>query len=130
MGKMEMITSAMATLRSKKVNICLMIQSVAQLDKIYGANNRKIIFDNCQYQAILRANDPETQKYLAELIGTRICRRNSVSETLDQDLKTAGYSRSMAETWDWAVCPHELATLSERSAGRASKTAMYKWTYT
>lgn len=113
MGKMEMITSAMATLRSKKVNICLMIQSVAQLDKIYGSNDRRIIFDNCQYQAILRANDPETQKYLAELIGTRICRRNSVSETLDQDLKTAGYSRSVAETRDRAVCPHELAALED-----------------
>ena len=112
-GKMEIITAALATLRSKQVNICLMIQSVAQLDKIYGVYDRRIIFDNCQYQVILRANDAETQKYLAELIGTRICRQNSVSESLDQDQQTIGYSKATAETRDWAVCPHELSTLED-----------------
>ena len=72
-GKLPMITAAMATLRSKNVNICLMVQSVAQLDKIYGEHDRRIIFDNCQFQAILRANDADTQKYLCELVGTHIC---------------------------------------------------------
>lgn len=112
-GKMEVITGALATLRSKQVNICLMIQSVAQLDKLYGEYDRRIIFDNCQYQAILRANDAETQKYLAELIGTRICRLNSVNESLDSEVNTTGYSRSTTETRDWAVCTHELSTLED-----------------
>lgn len=56
-GKFNMITQAMSTLRSNNVNFCLMIQSIAQLDKIYGELDRRIILDNCQYQAILRAND-------------------------------------------------------------------------
>lgn len=60
-GKLLAITSAISTLRSKNVNICLIIQSLAQLDKIYGEYDRRIIFDCCSYQAILRINDADTQ---------------------------------------------------------------------
>ena len=112
-GKLPMITAAMATLRSKNVNICLMIQSVAQLDKIYGEHDRRIIFDNCQFQAILRANDADTQKYLCELVGTHICSRHSTSEQMDEELDTTGYSRQTNEVREWVVQPHELATLDD-----------------
>lgn len=112
-GKLEMITSAMSTLRSKNVNICLMIQSMAQLDRIYGEHDRRIIFDNCQFKAILRASDAETQRYLSELIGTRMCGQRSVSEHLDEDSDTTGYSRQISEIRDWTVQPHELATLDD-----------------
>ena len=113
LGKMEVLTSALATLRSKKVNICLMVQSIAQLDKIYGTYDRRIIFDNCQFQAILRANDAETQKYLSELIGSCVCRHNSVSESLDRDRNTVGFSKSIGEIREWAVYPHTLSMLKD-----------------
>ena len=35
-GKLDNMTAALSTLRSKKVNICLFVQSIAQLDKFYG----------------------------------------------------------------------------------------------
>lgn len=110
-GKLEMITSAMSTLRSKNVNICLMIQSVAQLDSIYGEYKRRIIFDNCQYKAILRSDDTDTQKYLAELIGTCIYRQNSIGTQLDDSMKTTGCSVQISELRDWIVHPHVLSTL-------------------
>ena len=112
-GKLEVITSAISTLRSKNVNVCLMIQSIAQLDRIYGEHDRRIIFDNCQFKAILRANDAETQRYLSELIGTRMCAQRSVSEHMDEESDTTGYSRQISETRDWTVQPHELATLRD-----------------
>lgn len=112
-GKLEMITSAMSTLRSKNVNICLMIQSIAQLDRIYGEYDRRIIFDNCQFKAILRASDAETQKHLCELIGTHMSVQRSASEHLDEDSDTTGYSRQLSEIRDWVVQPHELATLDD-----------------
>ena len=112
-GKLEMITAALATLRSKNVNICLMIQSIAQLDRIYGEYDRRIIFDNCQFQAILRANDADTQKYLCELIGTRTSIQRSVSEHEDEFGDTTGYSRQISEIRDWVIQPHELATLDD-----------------
>lgn len=112
-GKLEIITSALATLRSKNVNICLMIQSVAQLDKLYSEYDRRIIFDNCQYQAILRASDANTQRYLCELIGTRMSVQRSMSEHRDDCFDTTAYSRQISETRDWVVQPHELSTLDD-----------------
>ena len=112
-GKLEMITAALATLRSKNVNICLMIQSIAQLDQIYGEYDRRIFFDNCQFQAILRANDADTQKYLCELIGTRTSIQRSVSEHEDEFGDTTGYNRQLSEVRDWVIQPHELATLDD-----------------
>lgn len=112
-GRLEMITAAMATLRSKNVNICLMFQSVAQLDKIYGEYDRRIIFDNCQFQVILRANDADTQKYLSEMIGTRLKIQRSVSETVDKSFDATSYSRQYSDIRDLIVQPHELATLDD-----------------
>jgi len=112
-GRLETITSAMATLRSKSVNICLIVQSIAQLDQIYGACGRRIILDNCQYQAILRANDPETQQILCERIGTRLDIRHSASEQMDFYELASGYSRTVSEARDWIVHPHELASLDD-----------------
>ncbi|MBD5112358.1 MAG: type IV secretory system conjugative DNA transfer family protein [Ruminococcaceae bacterium] len=68
-GKIEGITNALCTLRSKNVNVVLALQSFAQLDKHYGIEERRIIFDNCQYKLILQASDPETQSSLSNLIG-------------------------------------------------------------
>lgn len=112
-GKLEMITAAMSTLRSKNVNICLMVQSVAQLDKIYGEHDRRIIFDNCQYQAILRANDAETQKYICESVGTCIRRQHSAGKQLDNLMNTIGYSKQISEVREWRIFPHELSTLED-----------------
>lgn len=113
-GKLDMLPAAMATLRSKKVNICLLAQSIAQIDAIYGASERRIILDNCQYLAILRANDSETQEALCKLIGTRIQRHHSVTQQLDASTKNiAGYGIQISEVRDWMVCPHELATLKD-----------------
>lgn len=112
-GKLDMITAAMATLRSKNVNICLMIQSVAQLDKVYGGYGRRIIFDNCQFQIILRANDADTQEYICKMIGTRIKIRQSRSENTDESFDTIGYSKQCSEIRDLTVQPHELSILDD-----------------
>jgi len=113
LGKIEGMTEVMATLRSKNVNICLIMQSLAQLDKIYGTLYRRIIMDNCQYQAVLRANDSETQKYLADLIGTQLHLRHSVGEHFGVNKIASGFSQQVNESRDWTVCPHELSTLED-----------------
>lgn len=112
-GKLNMLTNAMSTLRSKNVNICLMIQSIAQLDYIYGEYGRRIILDNCQYQVILRANDPETQKYFCDLIGTKKGIQRSLGETMSKSMKNVCYSMQMSEIREWKIQPHELSTLKD-----------------
>lgn len=110
-GKLDTITPALSTLRSKKVNICLFVQSVAQIDRFYGPEERRIVFDNCQYQVILRANDPETQRFISQSIGTSIQRRHGIGKQFDRDMKKNGFSMQISEVQDWIVAPHELSTL-------------------
>ena len=70
LGKIESILNGLATLRSKGITVCLIFQSLAQLDVIYGKEQRKVICDNCGYWAVLRVNDNESAKYIADSIGT------------------------------------------------------------
>lgn len=78
-GKIESITNGLATLRSKGIQIMLIIQSLAQLDAIYGQDTRKIITDNCNYKIILNANDVDTQEYFSKLVGTVDIEKKSLS---------------------------------------------------
>ena len=112
-GKLERITSALSTLRSKGVTICLIIQSLAQLDKIYGTHDREIMLDNCQFQVILRANDLDTQKYLSERIGTYVALQRGLGVHYDEKNCLTGYNEQLNESRQLIIQPHELAILKD-----------------
>lgn len=111
-GKIELFTDAIATLRSKNVNICIMLQSLAQLDKIYGTDDRRIICDNCQYKAIMNVYDVDTQKYFSELIGTAIVTKKSYSDNEDECCEYSGSSEHYSDSREYVIHPHEFATLN------------------
>lgn len=112
-GKLELLPAAMATLRSKNVNICLAIQSISQLDKFYGECDRDTIFETCSFLIILQVKNGETQKYLCEMIGTEMRTQLSKSEHSDDCMDITGYSKQVSEIRDLIVQPHELATLKD-----------------
>ena len=70
LGTFEGILHALATLRSKKITICLIIQDPAQLDMVYGHDATRTIMANCRYKAILECSDVKSQEYFSNLIGT------------------------------------------------------------
>jgi type IV secretion system protein VirD4 len=70
LGKIGAMLDGLATLRSKKITIAVIVQSLAQLDMIYGENERKVICDTCAFKAILGATDADTQEYFSRLVGT------------------------------------------------------------
>lgn len=111
-GKIELFTDAIATLRSKNVNICIMLQSLAQLDKIYGPYDRRIICDNCQYKAIMNVYDVDTQKYLSELIGTAIVTKTSYNDNEDEFCEYSGRSEHYADSRECVIQQHEFETLT------------------
>lgn len=53
LGVVHGIASALATLRSRRITITLLLQSISQLDYLYGSDQRKTIMDNLRYTAIL-----------------------------------------------------------------------------
>lgn len=83
LGKIETIVNGLATLRSKEITICPIIQSLAQLDSIYGKDQRKVITDNCQFKAILGATDADTQEYFSKLVGTYDKEKKSRNSNFD-----------------------------------------------
>lgn len=124
LGKIDAIQNAVSTLRSKGITICIVVQSLAQLDKTYGKQSRQIILDNCPFKAILSVADPETQKALSDMIGSiNVCKKgisdsNNTSETISlSNGRSQGLSRSISTSMsivrEPVVFPHELATLKD-----------------
>jgi len=112
LGKVETSITGLATLRSKKITMALFVQSLAQLDAIYGNDNRKVIADNCQYKAILNATDADTQEYFSRLVGTYDKNKKSQSANYEQYTgmgKGTGTSRTSEERR--IIKPEEFATL-------------------
>ncbi len=60
LGRYDKLINGLATLRSKKVTIMLLTQSISQLDALYGSDNRKVMVDNCSYKVILNASDADS----------------------------------------------------------------------
>ena len=121
LGKMDAIQNAVSTLRSKGVTICIVIQSLAQLDKTYGTETRKIIVDNCQYKAILNITDPENQQIFSDMVGSIKINTKNYSEghTRTSNYYEEDYSSSESETHSVSesrepvIYPHEFATLDK-----------------
>ena len=114
LGKFEKITQALSTLRSKKITICLILQSLAQLDEIYGKDKRRVICDTCAYKAILSASDPETQKVFSDLVGMYIYKKISVS-TPSGMLGKSIFSKDISEQdeKELIIRPERFATLQD-----------------
>ncbi|MDQ7850406.1 MAG: type IV secretory system conjugative DNA transfer family protein [Armatimonadota bacterium] len=96
LGRVAGLVEAQATLRSRNVHLVLVIQSLAQLDAIYGREERKVICDNAAYKLVLSATDPETQKYFSDLAGQRTVMAHSEGRTGGAILGTPNYGRSEA----------------------------------
>lgn len=110
-GKIDVIASALSTLRSKNVTIALFNQSLADLDAIYGKDVRRVILDNCSYKAILNASDAETQRYFSDLVGTVKVPTKGISTNYNQIGQPSGYSCNISESREPIMHPHEFASM-------------------
>lgn len=105
-GKIEGIENAFATLRSKKITICAVVQSLAQIDLIYGEPTRRVIVDNCPYIAIFAVTDATSQQYFSNLIGGAYKWNPSVGCSLP--LSTHA---NLSKNREPLIYPEQLATL-------------------
>lgn len=115
LGKIDgIINGGLTTLRSKKVHIALLIQSLAQLDVIYGKGNRQIILDNTPYTAILSATDTETQDYFSKRVGTHERIKVSHNANYEQYTKLGrGTGKSKTTEEKRIIKPEEFAYLKD-----------------
>ncbi len=136
LGKLDSIMNGLATLRSKKITIALIFQSLAQMDVIYGKDQRKAIFDNCSFWALLRVGDPDSQKYFSDAIGTFDKSKKSYSDN-QQDFKVTGSTGTSTTTEEKKIIKpedlnrldDELILISPFGFNRVKKTYYFKEPY-
>ncbi|MCD8324222.1 MAG: TraG/TraD/VirD4 family protein [Clostridiales bacterium] len=63
----SLLSQAMSTLRSKKVSIFLLVQSIAQIEGRYGEAHCREIMDLCAYISCFNAQDPKSRESFWEL---------------------------------------------------------------
>lgn len=109
LGRINNILSALSTLRSRHVTVCLIIQSLAQLDYIYKKEARQIICDNCNYKAVLNVADVDSQEYFSKLAGTHDRIKINLHSNLDEE-------QSITETTEERrmIKPEELANMGNK----------------
>lgn len=67
------------TLRSSGIFLTMFIQSLAQLQIVYGAEKAELLLDNCVYQAYLGSNNHETKAYFSKKFGQTSAKRKTRS---------------------------------------------------
>lgn len=113
LGKIESVATGLATLRSKKIEIMLYVQSKNQLDVIYGERQAGSICDNCTYKAILKASEPATQKWCSDLVGTYDKTKKSSSVNADNFGMGKGSGISTTTEEKRIIKPEEFAYLQD-----------------
>lgn len=106
LGKIDGIANAFATLRSKKITICAVVQSLAQLDLIYGEPTRRVIVDNCPYIAVFAVTDATSQQYFSNLIGGAYKWNPSVECSIPLSAHA-----NLSKNREPLIYPEQLATL-------------------
>lgn len=106
LGKME-ITDALRKLRKKHVRIMMLTQSMADIDLIYGHDERMAMMNNYRFKVVLGADDTDTQEYFAKLIGYQDAKKHSTSSNANQTTHTE------SEAKEWVIEPAELARLGK-----------------
>lgn len=97
----NILSKAMSTLRSKKVSIFLLMQSVAQLEGRYGEAHAREIMDLCAYISVFNAQDPKSREYFQKLVGRRkmLKRSTSISGTTENQSTTSGINISEVDEY-------------------------------
>jgi len=113
LGKIETVSTGLATLRSKKIHIALIVQSKSQLNAIYGNDTAEVIADNCSYKAILRAAEPNTQEWCSRLVGTYDQKKKSNNYNADIIGIGKGQGTSTTTEEKRIIKPEEFAYLED-----------------
>lgn len=113
LGKIETISNGLATLRSKKIHIALVVQSKSQLNAIYGKDIAEVIADNCSYKVILKASEPNTQEWCSKLVGTYEKAKKSSNYNADVMGMGKGQGTSTTTEEKRIIKPEEFAYLQD-----------------
>lgn len=115
-GKLQ-ITEALRKLRKRHIRIMVLTQSLADLDIIYGKDERKAMLGNFKFTVLLGCKDTETQEYFSKMIGDKRSLVNS-----DNDIKP----KPIIKPADLAHLGQELFVICDDGSIRLKKNFYFK----
>ncbi len=90
-GRIEKLLDGMKTLRSRRVTLYLITQSVEALMSAYSDNQAMDLISNCPYIMVLDANSSRTQKMIIEWAGKYLHRKNTWSSQTSKNSMSISY---------------------------------------
>lgn len=70
LGRMDLVVDKMPFMAGFGVKLFLVIQGLAQLDRLYGPSGRELVLANAGLQIFFASNDDQTSRYISERLGT------------------------------------------------------------
>lgn len=110
-GMINNMAQNLATCRKRKVNFTLCLQSISQLNQIYGQFNAKSILNNLKTKVIYPGNsDLDTLNYMSSLCGS--VEINTMSTSKADSKETNSYTKTKRKMFE----DGELRTMEEDKA--------------
>lgn len=82
-GKLPNLAEKLTVGAGRNIRFVLAVQSLAQIDHLYGPNVREVVTGNCDTTLFLRAADLETAKSISAKAGTYTVRTHSIQQRPD-----------------------------------------------
>ena len=125
-GRME-ITEALRKLRKKGIRIMVLTQSMADIDMIYGRDERMSMMNNFRFCVILGITDNDTQEYFSKLIGHKEVTKYSKSKSANNVTTSESQSRErIIEAEDLAHLGNKVVLLHPDGYILLKKNFYYK----
>lgn len=106
-----------ATARSRKIAVSLILQSLPQLTQLYGEENAETIIGCCNTMLVLGCNDKYTAEYISDKSGIVTIRAKSVSDSRASTIglrgAMQGYSLSEGDGKRNLMSPDEVQHLGK-----------------
>ncbi|MED1107666.1 VirD4-like conjugal transfer protein, CD1115 family [Bacillus paramycoides] len=105
LGKLPRFINFLSTCRGYGIAVMPIIQSISQLQKLYGKEDTENIMGNCTAKIVLKASDLETQKYFSGLAGKTTVKINTGS--------TSSSTKSSSTSESYTYVQRDLMTADE-----------------
>lgn len=112
LGRFKEIEQSIGVAAGYGICYILAIQSIGQLQTIYGRDNVKIFFDNSM-TALLKVQDPDSTKYFSNMLGPATIVLNKANKSGDKDfIGSKSWSINTSEVGKPLMAPDEIRSKS------------------
>lgn len=110
-GVIPSFNKLLTTIRSKKMAVTAFLQSLSQLELVYGKKESDVIVENFKTKIVLPSTTAGTAKFFSDLTGEKIVHNTSISFG-----DTKGTSTSISQQTRKVLTPDEIRRMDENKA--------------